>query len=296
MKISTTFLTIIATIATTTGVVSGAGAGSPGGPGSKGGVAGSANDKDLPKLRVGILKRATPSDCKRKAIVGDIVQVDYTGKLADGTIFDSSLKAGRDPLEFALGLGQVIPGWDKGILGMCIGEKRKLVIPPHLAYGSAGAGNVIPPEATLTFITELKGIKGYTPEEDNEDEDVKNPTEEGVESAEPETKLEKKEEQKVDGEDEEKEEKAPEVKSEETEAEKKIDETKDTESSAQPEPEVEEPTGADADEEAAEEAAAAEDEDEEDDDEEENDEDEEDEEEEEEEVKTAKKPVPNEDL
>lgn len=127
------------------------------------------NAAGLPKLRVGILKRAAV--CERKATVGDVVQVDYTGKLADGTVFDSSLKPGRQPLEFAVGLGQTVPGFDKGVLGMCIGEKRKLVIPPHLGYGSSGAGGVIPPDATLTFVTELKGIKGvqdYVPGDDKE--------------------------------------------------------------------------------------------------------------------------------
>lgn len=81
-------------------------------------------------------------------------------------MFDSSLKPGRTPLEFGLGLGQVIKGWDRGLLGMCIGEKRKLTIPPHLAYGSGGAGSAIPPDSTLVFTTELIGIKGYDPEEE----------------------------------------------------------------------------------------------------------------------------------
>lgn len=99
-----------------------------------------------------------------------MIKVDYTGALLDGTVFDTSLKAGRTPLEFGLGLGQVIPGWDRGLLGMCIGEKRKLTIPSHLAYGSAGAGNAIPPDATLVFTTELIAIQGYEPEEAAEEE------------------------------------------------------------------------------------------------------------------------------
>jgi hypothetical protein len=143
-----------------------------------------------PKLRVGILKKVPASQCKRKARAGDLIQVDYTGTLLDGTVFDSSLKPGRTPLEFGLGLGQVIPGWDRGLLGMCIGEKRKLTIPSHLAYGKAGAGGVIPPDATLIFTTELKGIVGYDPKEDiaKAEEKVKTAAEKEVEDLpEPET-------------------------------------------------------------------------------------------------------------
>lgn len=140
-------------------------------------IAEAKDDKaDLPKLRVGILKKV--ATCDRKAQVGDVVMVDYTGSLKDGTVFDSSLKEGREPLEFGLGLGQVIKGWDKGVLGMCIGEKRKLVIPPHLGYGSAGAGGVIPPEATLTFTVELKGIRGYEPKTKVNEEEKKEKEEE----------------------------------------------------------------------------------------------------------------------
>ena len=113
----------------------------------------------------GILKKIPAEQCKRKARAGDYIKVDYTGSLLDGTVFDSSLRPGRTPLEFGLGLGQVIPGWDRGLIGMCIGEKRKLTIPSHLAYGSAGAGASIPPDATLVFTTELIGIQGYEPEE-----------------------------------------------------------------------------------------------------------------------------------
>lgn len=87
--------------------------------------------------------------------------VHYTGFLRnDGTIFDSSLKRG-DPLQFKLGVGQVIKGWDQGVQGMCIGEKRKLTIPAHLGYGKRGAGSVIPPDSDLIFTVELVGIKGY---------------------------------------------------------------------------------------------------------------------------------------
>ncbi|KAF5096271.1 hypothetical protein D0Z00_002831 [Geotrichum galactomycetum] len=151
-----------------------------------------------PKLRVGILKKIPASQCKRKARAGDLIQVDYTGTLLDGTVFDSSLKPGRTPLEFGLGLGQVIPGWDRGLLGMCIGEKRKLTIPSHLAYGKTGAGGVIPPDATLIFTTELKGIAGYDPKDDiaEAEEEVKIAAEKEVEDLpEPETAVEKEAEE-----------------------------------------------------------------------------------------------------
>ncbi|MEM7334287.1 MAG: FKBP-type peptidyl-prolyl cis-trans isomerase [Chloroflexota bacterium] len=88
---------------------------------------------------------------------GDIVAVHYTGTLEDGTEFDSSLTRG-EPIEFPLGQGSVIPGWDEGIGMMQVGDKARLTIPPGLAYGEAGAGNVIPPNATLIFEVELVSI------------------------------------------------------------------------------------------------------------------------------------------
>jgi FKBP-type peptidyl-prolyl cis-trans isomerase len=90
---------------------------------------------------------------------GDTVSVIYAGKLANGTEFDSSAKHGGEPIEFVLGKGMVIKGWDEGLQGMQVGEKRTLVIPPSLGYGEAGAGGVIPPNATLTFDIELMGLK-----------------------------------------------------------------------------------------------------------------------------------------
>ena len=89
---------------------------------------------------------------------GDTVYVLYTGKLADGTVFDSTGQRGDEPIEFILGKGMVIKGWDEGIKGMQVGEARKLVIPPSIAYGPEGRGP-IPPNATLTFDVRLIGIR-----------------------------------------------------------------------------------------------------------------------------------------
>ena len=89
-----------------------------------------------------------------RADLGMSVSVHYTGKLEDGTVFDSSIPRGQ-PFTFTLGAGQVIKGWDLGVEGMTVGEKRNLVIPPHLGYGVRGAGATIPPNATLIFDVEL---------------------------------------------------------------------------------------------------------------------------------------------
>lgn len=92
------------------------------------------------------------------ASAGDTAVVHYTGWLLDGTKFDSSLDRG-DPLQFAIGRGQVIAGWDEGVGTMNVGGKRELIIPPNLAYGDQGAGGVIPPGATLKFEVELLELK-----------------------------------------------------------------------------------------------------------------------------------------
>lgn len=92
-------------------------------------------------------------------VSGDTVIIHYAGTLTDGTEFDSSYKRG-EPFETAIGVGKVIQGWDEGVVGMKVGGKRKLVIPPHMGYGEQGAGGVIPPNATLIFDVELVGIAG----------------------------------------------------------------------------------------------------------------------------------------
>ncbi len=93
-----------------------------------------------------------------QAAAGKTVKVHYTGKFPEGKVFDSSVPRG-EPLEFVLGTGRVIRGWDEGIALMKVGGKAQLVIPPELAYGARGAGGVIPPNATLVFDVELVDVK-----------------------------------------------------------------------------------------------------------------------------------------
>ncbi|XP_070688318.1 peptidyl-prolyl cis-trans isomerase FKBP2 [Pempheris klunzingeri] len=108
------------------------------------------------KLQIGIKKRV--DNCPIKSRKGDVLNMHYTGKLEDGTEFDSSIPRDR-PFTFTLGTGQVIKGWDQGLLGMCEGEKRKLVIPAELGYGDRGAPPKIPGGATLIFEVELLSIE-----------------------------------------------------------------------------------------------------------------------------------------
>ena len=100
-----------------------------------------------------VLNQGTGQESKN----GDKVSVHYTGALENGIKFDSSLDRGQ-PFSFSLGTGQVIKGWEIGVLGMKVGEKRKLTIPSELGYGSQGAGGVIPSDATLIFEVELLSI------------------------------------------------------------------------------------------------------------------------------------------
>jgi FKBP-type peptidyl-prolyl cis-trans isomerase len=92
-----------------------------------------------------------------EAVAGKTVEVDYTGWLLDGQQFDSS--RGRGPFAFALGGGQVIKGWDQGVVGMRVGGTRKLTIPPELGYGMRGFPGVIPAQATLVFEVVLLGVR-----------------------------------------------------------------------------------------------------------------------------------------
>jgi len=105
-------------------------------------------------VQIEILKEGTGAIAKK----GDTVSVHYVGVLENGTKFDSSVDRGT-PFEFSLGAGRVIPGWDIGVEGMKVGEVRKLTVPSELAYGAGGAGNAIPPNATLIFEVQLLGIK-----------------------------------------------------------------------------------------------------------------------------------------
>ena len=106
-------------------------------------------DLEITDLTVGDGAEATP---------GKAVTVHYVGVAhSTGEEFDASWNRG-EPLRFGLGAGQVIPGWDQGVAGMKIGGRRKLVIPPHLAYGDRGAGGVIKPGETLVFVVDLVGV------------------------------------------------------------------------------------------------------------------------------------------
>jgi len=105
-------------------------------------------------LRYQIIQKGTGI----KAEKGKTVSVHYKGQLPDGTVFDSSYKRNQ-PIDFGLGMGQVISGWDEGIQLLNVGDKARFVIPSDLAYGSRGAGGVIPPDATLIFDVELMDVK-----------------------------------------------------------------------------------------------------------------------------------------
>ncbi|MDP3725495.1 MAG: FKBP-type peptidyl-prolyl cis-trans isomerase [Nanoarchaeota archaeon] len=107
----------------------------------------------LPEVKMAVLKEGEGEKVVKN---GDAVSVHYEGRLEDGTVFDSSYKRGA-PFEFTVGLGQVIQGWEKGLIGMKEGEKRQLTIPSELGYGEKGQGS-IPPNATLIFDVELVKI------------------------------------------------------------------------------------------------------------------------------------------
>ena len=110
------------------------------------------------KTKSGLEYIETVAGTGAQAAAGKTVSVHYTGKLTNGKVFDSSLTRGT-PIEFKLGAGRVIKGWDEGIALMKVGGKATLTIPPELGYGERGAGGVIPPNATLIFEVELVSVK-----------------------------------------------------------------------------------------------------------------------------------------
>ncbi len=114
-----------------------------------------SNNFMIQGMKVEILKQGTGEGAKN----GDSVTVNYSGTLTDGTPFDSSLNPGRTPFEFSLP-GQVIQGWNLGVLGMKVGEKRKLTIPPELAYGERSPSPLIPANSTLVFEIDMLSING----------------------------------------------------------------------------------------------------------------------------------------
>eukprot|EP00947_MAST-08B_sp_MAST-8B-sp1_P003862 g3862.t1 len=116
-----------------------------------------------------IVTEFKPDECEQKTKAGDHLKMHYTGTIDQssetgdkGSKFDSSRDRG-DPFTFQLGAGQVIKGWDEGLLDMCVGEKRTLIIPPSKGYGASGAGGAIPGGATLNFDVELVAIDGAAP-------------------------------------------------------------------------------------------------------------------------------------
>src|SRR6266566_400810 len=122
-----------------------------------------ADDKDKPEgkeitTKSGLKYQDLKEGAGDAAKAGDTVEVHYVGTLTDGKKFDSS-RDRNEPFVFKLGAGKVIKGWDEGVAGMKAGGKRKLTIPPELAYGKRGAGADIPPDATLIFEVELLKIK-----------------------------------------------------------------------------------------------------------------------------------------
>jgi peptidylprolyl isomerase len=110
------------------------------------------------KTASGLAYQETQLGTGAQPVMGKRVKVHYTGLLENGTKFDSSVDRG-EPFIFTIGVGQVIPGWDEGVLTMKTGGKRKLIVPPQLGYGAAGAGGVIPPNATLIFDVELLDVE-----------------------------------------------------------------------------------------------------------------------------------------
>jgi FKBP-type peptidyl-prolyl cis-trans isomerase len=117
-------------------------------------VTSTTTEPSMNNIKIEVIQEGTGAPAKN----GNTVTVHYRGTLEDGTIFDASDDRG-EPFQFVLGAGQVIPGWEIGILDMKVGEKRILTIPPEFAYGEKGIPPVIPPNATLRFEVELLGVE-----------------------------------------------------------------------------------------------------------------------------------------
>lgn len=112
-------------------------------------------NEGITSLRIEDLKEGSGP----QAITSNTVRVQYIGRLVDGQQFDTSCQPGRTPFEFTLGAGQVIPGWESGIVGMRVGGQRRLIIPAHLAYGERSPSPEIPPNSALIFDVELLEIR-----------------------------------------------------------------------------------------------------------------------------------------
>merc|ERR1719272_858126 len=120
-----------------------------------------AGARAAPAVRMGVMVKTTKAgDGKTYPQAGQMCKVHYTGKLTDGTTFDSSRGFLKFPFEFQIGAGDVIKGWDKGVIKMSKGEKATLTCAPDFGYGSRGALPDIPPGATLVFDVELIAISG----------------------------------------------------------------------------------------------------------------------------------------
>jgi peptidylprolyl isomerase len=112
-------------------------------------------NEEITTLRIEDLKEGSGP----QTITSNTVRVQYIGRLVDGKQFDTSCQPGRTPFEFTLGAGQVIPGWDSGIVGMRVGGQRRLIIPANLAYGERSPSPEIPPNSALIFDVELLEIR-----------------------------------------------------------------------------------------------------------------------------------------
>merc|ERR1711874_213574 len=116
-----------------------------------------AEEEAVTELKIEVVESVAAAECGVKSVAGDVLHMHYTGTVLGGSEFDSSVKRGK-PFTFPLGGGRVIKGWDQGLLDMCVGEKRKLTIPPELGYGARGRPPKIPPSSVLVFDVELLKI------------------------------------------------------------------------------------------------------------------------------------------